>query len=190
MQMNTLFVRAVVGLVIVFLNSGCAAFPFYSRHRGLESNEVISVHLEFDPVVKDENNNSYFVLEDKIIAYGNELFRGCETSCKNHLEVRLRFIARSNSRNSKLFKAWAWIGVISLGIIPVVEKTTYTLYAEVKTEGKIVQIKKESEGYLVLHTVLLPLSIFRDWHDDKLAVQKNLLENVFIDIFQGVALRD
>ena len=98
------------------------------------------------------------------------------------LDVDIRFVADSNSRDSKLFKIWQWSAFVTLGIIPVYEKTNYTLIAEIKAPDQGKRFEKAANSYFIFSIVLFPFNIFRDWREDNLSVQKILLDQMLQEV--------
>lgn len=176
--------RMIVQLFLCFqlVNLGCASFPFPSVPTSAPKNETVKIKLVIDPLVKDSDGKDYFRLEDSLVEYANRAFLGCEAKCSEEVNVEIRFVADSNSRNSNLFKIWEWTGILTLGIIPVYEKTTFSLIAEVKNLSQVKHFEKVANRHLVSSIVLFPFYIFRDWREDSIGAQKNLIDQMYQEI--------
>ena len=144
------------------------------------NNSGVKVVLTLDSIVKHEDGSDYFAIDASLIDYANKSLNSCNEKCSSEVKVKAHFIASSNSE-SKYFKVWHWVGVLTLGIIPVYEKTNFTLVADVQTVGNT-NIRLSQSRHLVLSIVLLPFNIFRNWREDLLAPQKMLIDRLVLEI--------
>ncbi len=172
------------GLVVCLMQVSCVSLPFDPGAPNLTAKtDSWKIHLE--PIVRDKDGDPYMSLSEDIIAHANMTFGNSNSDIgfkKGTIEIEIS--ADSNSRNSKLFEVWKWAGFLTLGIIPVVEKTTYKARARLKNNGMVTEIVKEVDGYIVFNILLLPFNIFRDWRKDSSNAKKRVINELSDELAQ------
>jgi hypothetical protein len=171
----------IVALSFLFVNLGCAAFPFHSKSPRPPLFQKTKINLSIDPVITDRHGKGFLSNDESVIAYGDEVFRGCKLDCANEVTIQIRFFAETNSK-SALFKVWMWASFLTLGIIPLDEITEFTLQAEIIGATGPRQITKELNRHLIVSLVLFPFNIFRSWKKDYFGVQKKLIDQLAVEL--------
>ncbi len=174
----SILLKYILTLVLIF-NVGCVSFPFYSKENVSKSTNV-KIILTIDPVVKHEDGSDYFPVDESLLEYASRSLNSCNENCAIEVKVKAHFVASSNSE-STYFKVWQWVGVLTLSIIPVYEKTKFTLIAEVQSKANANFIL-EKNRHLVLSILLFPFNIFRSWREDLLAPQKALIDQLAAEL--------
>jgi hypothetical protein len=182
--MKTIYFWLCGVLVVCLSQVSCVSLPFDPGAPNLTT-KTDSWQIQLEPIVRDKDGDPYMQLSEDIIDYINMTFGNNNSDLgfkKGTIEIEIS--ADSNSRKSKLFEVWKWAGFLTLGIIPVVEKTTYKARAKIKHNGMFTEIEKETNGYIVFNILLFPFNIFRDWHRDRPNAQKSVINKLSDELAQ------
>lgn len=174
----------IVIFIFFFFTIGCAVFVKNRTSTEVGKALKSKVVLDIDNIVYNFDGTYFHQLNSGVLDFANSKIKGCKMDCPDELFIKVRFYAEANSKNSSVFKIWEWVGILTFGIIPVVEKTQYTLIADINSSKFKNTFKRDSNQYLVLSIFLLPFNIFRNWREDVLLSQKTLLSNLYSELIQ------
>lgn len=126
----------IVLLVFTFSFLGCAVFVKNNQPTYDKSIIKTKIIFEINKIVKDFEGKDYYKLDSIIESFANETLQGCSKNCAKEVHIKIQFYSESNSKDSIVFKLWEWAGILTFGLIPVIEKTQHKIIAEITSKEK------------------------------------------------------